>query len=150
MAGDLLDDESCPDSCSSWRPHLGRRDEKETDLLCCPSTIQGHLALTGSHVSHHPFICTAFVSLACHLRGSVRELGVVHNLQALYQNFWNTIVSMGLSSFNLFRPYKKHLAGKQFAAVAFVKQTVTWLWELRVEFVGASHALTQVVHLTPA
>jgi len=46
---------------------------------------------------------------------------------------------MGLSSFSLFRPHKKHLAGKQFAADAYVKQTVTQLCELHIEFVGNSH-----------
>jgi hypothetical protein len=49
-----------------------RTDEPETDLLCCPSTIQGNLALTGSHLSHRPFIYTTF-NISC-LKGSMREL----------------------------------------------------------------------------
>jgi hypothetical protein len=63
---------------------------------------------------------------------------------------------MGLSSFNLFRPHKKRLAGKQFAAGAYVKQIVTELWNFMLSLwelltvVRNWHALTQVVHLTPA
>jgi len=81
-AGDLCDDESCQDELQPFKAHSRRIDEPETDLLCCPSTIQGHSALTGSHLSHRPFIYTTFnISLAYHLKGSVREL------EGLYTTF---------------------------------------------------------------
>ena len=126
-AGDLCDDESCQDELQLFKTPF--RDNRWARDRFVVLSIRHTRSLSPDRIS--PQSPSFRLYALQHQLGlpskriCERTRGIVHNLQVLYQKFWSPVVSVGLSSFSLFRPQKKHLAGNQFAVEAYVKQTVT-------------------------